>query len=328
MSFIKEKPVRLFLLILLTIALFLLPVIFDNPARIGMFINCGVSAVLAIGWLLIARIGCLSLGQVAFLAIGGYTSAVLSQKLGISPWLGLLGGGVAAGFIAFLVGVVFLRVRGFSLAIITFAFAEIVRLVFSNLEFFGGHGGITGIPPFGPITLPGLGTVQFDSPFSSYYIMLLILIISAVFMWQMDRSALGRTFKTLPQNEDMAESLGVQPLRYKLIGFVTACFFAGVAGAFTAHYYGILSPNSFTVAQSVFVQIQATVGGVYSVVWGGLLGAAVMVGLETWLLKVDPRWVLIFYGAVIIIVTFALPEGLLSLPQKIKNMISKKQGAW
>jgi branched-chain amino acid transport system permease protein len=139
----------------------------------------------------------------------------------------------------------------------------------------------------------------------------------------MYHSALGRTFRSLPQNEDLAESLGIHPLRYKVISFVTACFFAGVAGAFTAHYYGCLYPGSYTPMQSVIVQIQATVGGAASVAFGGLLGGFLMVMIETFLLNVDSRWVLIFYGTVIILITFVLPEGLLSLPQEIKKFFKK-----
>jgi branched-chain amino acid transport system permease protein len=148
-------------------------------------------------------------------------------------------------------------------------------------------------------------------------------LISGIFMWRMDHSALGRTFRSLPQNEDLAESLGIHPLRYKVISFVTACFFAGVAGAFTAHYYGCLYPGSYTPMQSVIVQIQATVGGAASVAFGGLLGGFLMVMIETFLLNVDSRWVLIFYGTVIILITFVLPEGLLSLPQEIKKFFKK-----
>ncbi|MEW6184371.1 MAG: branched-chain amino acid ABC transporter permease [Thermodesulfobacteriota bacterium] len=316
----KKKIILLFLVL----GLFLLPLFFPNPARIGMFVGCGVASILAMGWLMILRIGCLSLGQAAFLAIGGYTSALLAQKAGISPWIGLLAGGTASGVVALVIGVVVLRVRGLSLSIITFAFAEMVRLLFSTLDFFGGHGGITGIPSFTPLPLPALGTVRFDSPLASYYVLLLIVLVCGTVMWRMDQSALGRIFRALPQNEALAQSLGVHPLRYKVISFVTACFFAGVAGAFTAHYYNVLFPGSYTPIQSIFVQIQATVGGVASVALGGFLGGSLMVMVESWLLNVDSRWVYIFYGAVILVVTFFLPEGLLSLPQKIKQFTKKK----
>jgi branched-chain amino acid transport system permease protein len=326
MSFINRAS-KGTLLGVLGLILFLLPVIFPNPARIGMFISCGVASVLAMGWLLILRIGCLSLGQVAFLAIGAYTSAILTQKLGISPWFGLLFGGVAAGLVALGIGLIFLRVRGLYLAIITFAFAEIIRLLFSTLEFFGGHGGILEIPKYPSIPLPGGGAIHFDSPLACYYILAVIVLMSGIFMWRMDHSALGRTFKSLPQNEDLAESLGIHPLRYKVFSFVTACFFAGMAGAFTAHYYGCLYPGSYTVMQSVFVQIQATVGGAASVAIGGLLGGSLMVIVETFLLNIDARWIYIFYGGIILVITFVLPEGLLSLPHEIRKLgSSSKKG--
>jgi branched-chain amino acid transport system permease protein len=324
MNFTKREQMESSLIFLaLFLGLIFLPILFPNPARVGMFISCGVASVLAMGWLLILRIGCLSLGQVGFLAIGGYTSAILSQKLGVSPWFGLFFGGIAAGLVALGIGLIFLKIRGLYLAIITFAFAEIIRLVFSTLEFFGGHGGILEISKFPSLSLPGWGTVRFDSPLSCYYIIISIVLISGIFMWRMDHSALGRTFRSLPQNEDLAESLGIHPLRYKVISFVTACFFAGVAGAFTAHYYGCLYPGSYTPMQSVIVQIQATVGGAASVAFGGLLGGFLMVMIETFLLNVDSRWVLIFYGTVIILITFVLPEGLLSLPQEIKKFFKK-----
>jgi branched-chain amino acid transport system permease protein len=322
MSF-TEKKKRGISLIILVAGLFLLPLFFPNPARIGMFISCAVASILAMGWLMILRIGCLSLGQAAFLAIGGYTSALLAQKAGISPWIGLLAGGAASGTVALIIGMVVLRVRGLSLSIITFAFAEVVRLLLSTLEFFGGHGGITGIPSFPPLNFPVLGRVRCDSPTAGYYILLLILLVCGTVMWRMDRSALGRIFRALPQNEALAESLGVHPLRYKVIGFVTACFFAGMAGAFTAHYYNVLFPGNYTPIQSIMVQIQATVGGVTSVALGGLLGGSLMVMVESWLLNIDSRWVYIFYGSVILLVTFFLPEGLLSLPQKVKKITKK-----
>lgn len=168
--------------------------------------------------------------------------------------------------------------------------------------------------------IPGWGVVQFDSPFSCYFILMAITFITGIFMWRLDGSALGRTFKSLAQNEGLAESLGIHLLYYKVIAFVTACFFAGVAGAFTAHYYGCLYPGSYGVMQSVFVQIQGTVGGAGSVVFGGLLGGSLMVMIETFLLNVDARWISIFYGVVIIIITFMIPDGLLSLPREMNKL--------
>jgi len=308
---------RLFFCLGLLFVLIILPLVFSNPAHVGIFILCGVAGVLAMGWLLILRIGGLSLGQAAFLGIGAYTSALLSKNLGLSPWLGLLLGGVAAGLVAFGIGLIFLRITGLSFAIVTFAFAEIVRLVFSTVDFFGGHGGILDIPNLTPIRLFGMGTLRFHSHIPNYYVLLMIVLVSGLFMWRMDHSALGRTFRSLPQNEDLANSLGINPLYYKLVSFVTACFFSGIAGAFTANYYNVIYPGSYTVMQSIVVQIQGTLGGAASVAFGGILGGSVMVVIEALLLKVDPRFIYIFYGLVIIIITFFLPDGLLSLPREM-----------
>jgi branched-chain amino acid transport system permease protein len=140
----------------------------------------------------------------------------------------------------------------------------------------------------------------------------------------MDHSALSRTFKSLPQNESLAQSLGINPLKYKLISFVTACFWAGVLGAFTAHYYSCIYPGTYSIGASIIVQIQATVGGISSVVFGAILGGSLMVMVENYLLRVDSRLIPIFYGGVIILVTFCLPNGLLSLSQ----VISKWQFPW
>jgi len=316
----KKKPLLLFTFVL---CLIFLPLVFRNPARVGMFISCGVASVLTMGWLLILRIGCISLGQVAFLAIGGYTSALFARHLGVNPWFGLLLGGLFSGLAALGIGLVVLRIRGLYLSISTFAFAEVTRLVVASWQFTGGHGGIMEIPGFPPLYIPGLGTVKFDSPISSYYIIVAITLVSGIFIWGMDHSAIGRTFKSLPQNENLAESIGINPLYYKVVSFVTACFFAGMAGAFTAHYYGCLYPGSYTPMQSIIVQIQGTVGGIGSVVFGGLLGGSLMVTIETYLLNVDVRLVSIFYGASIIIVTFLLPDGLLSLPGEVTKRWSR-----
>jgi branched-chain amino acid transport system permease protein len=320
---LKQNSGRKALLIFLPV-LVLLPQLFSSPADVGMFISCGIASALAMGWLLIFRIGCVSLGQVAFLAIGAYTSALLNQKLGLSPWLGLLFGGVLAGLVAFGIGMIFLKMSGLTFAIITFAFAEVIRLVFSRLDFFGGHGGIARIPQFPPLHFPGVGRIQFDSANSNYYILLVIIIISSIVIWRMDHSALSRTFKSLPQNESLAQSLGINPLKYKLISFVTACFWAGVLGAFTAHYYSCIYPGTYSIGASIIVQIQATVGGISSVVFGAILGGSLMVMVENYLLRVDSRLIPIFYGGVIILVTFCLPNGLLSLSQ----VISKWQFPW
>lgn len=309
----------------LAIAFFILfPWITQDPSYISMLTTCGIASIVTMGWIMILRVGHLSLGQVAFLAVGAYTSAVLVTKFGWSPWMGLLGGGVVTALIALGIGYVVMRIRGLYFAIMTFAFGEVIRLGISNSKYLGGCEGISGIPVFSPISLPGVPTIHFESSLSFYYLMLILVGLAALAFWRIDQSGLGRTCRAIALNEELSQSLGVKILKYKLLSFVSACFFAGIAGSFSAHYYRCLDPTSYTVIASVIIQIQATVGGVGSIIAGGILGASLITLMDHFLISVDPRLITLSAGVIILAVTFFLPEGVISLPRIIKGSWKKK----
>jgi len=312
---------------MLAFLLIIFPVVIPDPSYVGMLVTCGIASILAMSWIMILRVGHLSLGQVAFLAIGAYASAIAATKFGLSPWLGLLlGGFITAGF-ALAIGYVVLRIRGLYFAIMTFAFAEVIRLGISNSKFMGGVEGISGIPELTPIALPGLSIIKFDSTAACYYLILLLVSGTALALWRIDHSGLGRTCRAVAMNEDLSQSLGIPVFRYKLMSFVVACFFAGVVGAFSAHYYRCLDPTSFTVTASIIVQIQATVGGAGAIVAGGILGATLITVVDHFLISIDPRLIILFMGAIILGVTFFLPEGIVSLPRILKGC-GFKVGSW
>lgn len=319
-----RKPCALAMLAFLLI---IFPAVIPDPSYLGMLVTCGIASILAMSWIMILRVGHLSLGQVAFLAIGAYSSAIAATKFGLSPWLGLiLGGFITAGF-ALAIGYVVLRIRGLYFAIMTFAFAEVIRLGISNSKFMGGVEGISGIPELNLIDLPGLAIIKFDSTVACYYVMLFLVGGTALALWRIDHSGLGRTCRAIAMNEDLSQSLGIPVFRYKLMSFVVACFFAGVGGAFSAHYYRCLDPTSFTVTASIIVQIQATVGGAGAIVAGGILGATLITIVDHFLISIDPRLIIFFMGAIILAVTFFLPEGVVSLPRILKNY-GLKVGSW
>ncbi len=280
-----------------------------------MLVTCGIAAILAMGWIMILRVGHLSLGQVAFLAIGAYTSAIAVMKFHCSPWTGLVLGGLVTALVALGIGMIVLRIRGLYFSIMTFAFAEVIRLGISNTKALGGCEGISGIPVFSPISLPGLPPLEFESVHSFYYLILFLVCLAALVFWRIDRSALGRNCRAIALNENLSQSLGVDILKYKLLAFGSACFFAGIAGGFSAHYYRCLDPTSYTVIGSVLVQIQATVGGVGSIIVGGILGASLITIMDHFLISIDPRLITISSGVIILAVIFFLPEGLVSLPK-------------
>ncbi len=148
--------------------LLFLPAILRDPSYVSMTVSCGIASIVAMSWLMILRIGHLSLGQAAFLAVGAYSSAVAVVRFGLSPWAGLLLGGLMTALFALGIGYVVLRIRGIYFAITTFAFAEAIRLGISNSSFLGGVEGISGIPELPAIAIPGLFTVAFDSPAQNY----------------------------------------------------------------------------------------------------------------------------------------------------------------
>jgi len=310
---------KAFGLVLLGVLLIVFPVVVPDPSYVGMLVTCGIASILAMSWIMILRVGHLSLGQVAFLAVGAYSSAIAATRFGLSPWLGLILGGFITAVFALAIGYVVLRIRGLYFAIMTFAFAEVIRLGISNSKFMGGVEGISGIPEFSPIALPGLSIMKFDSAVACYYLMLLLVGGTALVLWRIDHSGLGRTCRAIAMNEDLSQSLGVPVFKYKLISFVVACFFAGVGGAFSAHYYRCLDPTSFTVTASVIVQIQATVGGAGAIVAGGILGATLITIVDHFLISIDPRLIILFMGGVILAVTFFLPEGVVSLPRVLRR---------
>ncbi len=313
------KVVRRFMLAAGVIFFVLFPWVVPDPSLVSMLITCGIASMVTMSWIMILRVGHLSLGQVAFLAVGAYTSAVVVTKFHVSPWLGLLASGVVTALIALGIGYVVLRIRGLYFSIMTFAFAEVIRLGISNSKYLGGAEGISGIPVFSPIPLPGWGPMQFESASAFYYLMLFLLALAAAVFWRIDRSGLGRTCRAVALNESLSQSLGVNVLQYKLLAFVSACFFAGIAGGFSAHYYRCLDPTSYTVVGSVLIQIQATVGGVGSILAGGILGATLMTLMDHFLISIDPRLITISAGIIILAFTFFLPQGVISLPQVLRR---------
>ncbi len=296
----------------------LLPIFMKEQYYLHFLIMSCVSAIMCMGWTLLLRLGLFSLGHAAFLGIGAYASAIITMRAGIPVWLSLpLSGGITA-LLAFVLGMIILRLKGIYFAVVTFAFGEVIRIVYLNwTALFGGYSGISGIPRPEPLL-----SLDFGSKVPNYYLILLLTVITAVVFYRIDRSRAGRIFRAIGHNADLAQSQGINIKKYKVISFTLSCFFTGVAGAFLAHYYTALYPNEFGIWESIIVQIKATVGGVATVVSGPIIGAVVMTVVSEifrgYMSALEP----LFFGTFIILVVFFLPGGLQSLP----GMIFRRRG--
>ena len=258
-----------------------------------------------------------SLGQAAFFGIGAYTVAIM-LKAGISWWLGL----PAAALLCFVVGLGLgfpaLRVQTIYLAFATLGFNTAAWLIMRNEEWLtGGTFGINNI------VRPGLFGFSLEGNLAYYYLVLAFAVVLGVLLLGLLRSPWGKAFTALRDNPIRAESLGVDIRNYTLLSFAIGAAYAGVAGGLFASLVQFIEPAPFAVGASIMMYLMVVVGGP-GYFLGPVLGAAVGVVVPEWLRDVPgvADWYLPLFGAAVVLLMIWLPEGLLSLPDRMK---AKKQ---
>jgi branched-chain amino acid transport system permease protein len=251
-----------------------------------------------------------SLGHAAFFGIGAYTVAIL-MKAGISFWLGL----PAAALICFVVGVILgfpaLRVQTIYLAFATLGFNTAVWLLMRNEEWLtGGTYGINNI------ARPSIFGFSLEGNLAYYYFVLVVAVLMGLAQIGLLRSPWGKAFTALRDNPIRAESLGVDTRAYTLLSFAIGAVYAGVAGALFASLVQFLEPAPFTVSSSIMMYLMVVVGGP-GYFWGPVVGAAVGVLLPEWL-RFAQAWYLFVFGTAVVLLMIWLPDGLLSIPDRLK----------
>ncbi len=254
-----------------------------------------------------------SLGQAAFFGIGAYTVAIL-LKAGFSWWLGL----PAALLLCFVVGIIVgfpaLRVQTIYLAFATLGFNTAVWLFLRNEEWLtGGTFGINGI------VRPDVLGFSLKGNLAYYYFVLIVGAVAVALLWGLLRSPWGKAFQALRDNPIRAESLGIDTRAYTLLSFSIGAMYAGLAGALYASLTDYIDPASFTVGASIMMYLMVVIGGA-GYFLGPLVGALVGVILPEWIRDVAPdlaNWYLPVFGAMVIAMLVWLPDGLMSLPEKL-----------
>jgi branched-chain amino acid transport system permease protein len=294
----------------LVLLILLIPVFTANVAVLSMFILCGLWAIAVMGFTLVLRTGQFSLGQSAFLAIGGYSSAILTVKLGWPFWPSFLLAGLVSGIVALLVGMVVLRVGNIYFSIITLALSEIIRIIAQQWESVtrGTRGLITAPPP--PIPLGGL-EINFDaSPIPYFYFTLCLVAVTAFIFWRLGESRLGGIFAGIALNPVLAEHQGMYLMKYRVIAFTVSGVFTGLAGSLYAHFLTVITPFVFGLWQSIQIMIMSIVGGISSLVGGPIIGAIVLYTLGDYLTRLQtPGIQPLLFGAVVVLVLLFLPKG-------------------
>jgi branched-chain amino acid transport system permease protein len=244
------------------------------PFWIVLLDNIGLSALVAMGLVLLTGVGGLtSFGQAAFCGFGAYTTAVLTTAYGISPWMTLPVSLLVSGFAAVLLGLVTVRLSGHYLPLGTIAWGLGLFYLFSKLEFLGRNDGISHIPPL------SIGSLKMLDPGSIYYAIWTAVVISALLTMNLLDSRTGRAIRALRRGHIAAEAFGVHAPRTKLLVFIYAAVLAGLSGWLYAHFARAVNPTPFGASAGIEYLFIAVVGGA-GYVWGGVLGAAIVVILK------------------------------------------------
>jgi len=269
-----------------------------------LFAMCGVAWNVMGGYA-----GMFSFGQAAFFGIGAYTSSFLLLTFHVSPWIGLAAGGIISSLLAAAIGYPCSNLRGHYFAIASIAFAEIVRIVFTNWQMVGAAEGLTI-----PMLKESLAHFMFhSSKLPYYYIMLAFLLLAVAVCHWVSTSKMGYYFRAIKESHEIAQVLGVDVVRYRLYAIMISAFLTSMAGTFYAQYILYIDPDSVMILPiSVQIVLVAMLGGA-STVLGPVIGAGILVPLSeysrAWLGYKGTGMDMIIYGTLITVISMYQPNG-------------------
>jgi branched-chain amino acid transport system permease protein len=319
---------RLYLLLAaIFLILVLLPLFLDNYA-LGIFVMIFFWAYVGQSWnVLTGYSGHISLGHALYIGIGAYTTTFLAQTIGLSPWIGMFLGGFIAVGIALFLGFLGFRfgLRGVYFVILTIAFAELARLAVSHIEALGSFTGI--FLDFNP----SFYNFQFRGNIPYYYIALGLMVASLVAVRLIETAKLGRFIVAIREDEDAAQSLGVNTFKYNMMAIAISAFMTSLAGAFYANYIFYLHPNSmFGMSTSIELILRPIVGGL-GTLFGPVVGSFILTPLSeisrAYFAKGGLEGLhLILYGVLAILVVLFMPKGIIVYVQRILRPILQPAG--
>jgi branched-chain amino acid transport system permease protein len=292
-------------LVLLIAALLLLPLVVQDAYYLHVLILIGINVMVAVSMWLLGVTGLISFGQAGFMFIGAMTTALLTKSMHWPFWIALPLSAVIPALIAAPVGRLSLRVKGVYFFLVTLAFGQVVNGIFAYFqEPFGGWYGIRDIPPPQPATL---FTTLNKVPF--YYLCLLLTLITCGVVYRVSRSWFGNVLWSIRESELLASSVGIDVPTTKLIAFIVAALFAGVAGSFYAAYFAYISPLVFTFEYSVNMLIFIVVGGFASI--AGPIVGAVALTLVPEMFRVTGKYQLLAFGLILLLSMRLMPQGII-----------------
>lgn len=304
-EFLKKKSVSLLIasLIVYGVLLALISTKVINSYYAGIINLTLINIILAVSLnLIVGFTGQLCLGHAGFMSIGAYISAVMTQKAGIPFIISIIIGAIVACVFAAIIGYPTLKLTGDYFAITTLAFCEIIRIILMNIDSIGGARGFTGIPK------------KTNFTFAFFF-----AVITVVIIYNIIHSSQGRAMRSVRENEIAAESMGINAFKYKMMSFIIAAFFAGLAGGLYAHYMGYIQPASFDFNKSIDYLTFVVFGGMGSL--SGSIIATIILTFLPELLRSMQDFRMIVYPLALIILMIFRPQGLLGDKELSLNIL-------
>ena len=306
----KFSPKQIIATIVVLALLLAYPLVIKQTFPVHVMILVFMFGMLGVAWNIMGGYaGMFSFGQAAFFGIGAYTSSFLLVTFHVNPWIGLIAGGLVAALVAAAVGYPCSNLRGHYFAIASIAFSEIIRIHFNNWSMVNAAEGIT--IPMMPESLTNFMFHSSKLPY--YYIIMVFLIFSLIVCYFIATSKMGYYFRAIKESHDVAEVLGINVVKYRLIAIMVSAFLSAMAGTFYAQYILYIDPESVMLgAISVQIVLISMLGGAGSVL-GPVIGAAILVPLaETTRVMLGHRGTgidMLIYGFLITIISVYQPQG-------------------
>lgn len=263
-----------------------------------------INVILAVGLNIVKGFaGQVTVGHIAMMAIGAYSSAVLAKYVGLPFWVALPCAVAITGVAGAIVGIPSFRLEGAYLALATLGLGESVRIVISVTEPLGASIGFENVPS------PSFFGTELKSHFGYYYVAMPLALAGVYFSFSILSSDIGRAFKAIREDALAAAATGINVRKHKLIAFMLSALYAGCAGSLQAHMFpGFLHPNNYTLTEMVSLLLMVVLGGIGHI-WGGVIGAVLVTIIND--LTVDYyEYRMILFGSVILLTVMYMPKGI------------------
>ncbi len=294
----------------------LYPLVIKDPYFMHMAILMGIYVLGAISVnLLLGYSGQLSLGHAAFFGVGAYVSSLIYLKLGITTWIAMFIAPIGSGILGYVVAKLALKLRGAYFVILTIGVAEVLKLV--GLNWVGMTKGPMGLTDIAApiINMRSMGIIDFSDKIAYYYLVLFFVFVCANLQYTIVRSSLGRAFVSIRENEDLAESVGINCYKYLVIVVVISASITGFSGALYAHYVSFIDPGVFAFFFSVNL-VMMVIGGGQGTFIGPIIGAILFTLIPEWL-RIFGDGRMAIYAVIVIFIVIFMPQGILFYVTKL-----------